>query len=578
MSSHRVRRFAAQEALALLFANDDSATDVSDEEEAYVDNHEEEALTGHELQREESVEVTDGDAVEYFMSESSEDSNSSDDEIIFEGGDIAFSSLPFESRRRERNIVTESAANLSHPQNEREAFQLFINESMIRTIQRHTNRKAADCRRARNPTRRRSHHSDFSYDEICAGIALVLRAGCDRDNLTSLDDLWSSIEGRPFYKSVMSRSRFKFFLRVIRFDNYRTRMDRQRDDKLAAFSEVWNAFGQNLTKHYIPKAVLTVDEQLVGYRGRAPGRTYLPSKPRKYGIKIFWLAEADSGFALKGKIYTGREESGVHRNLGRDIVVELTQPYHGTNREVVTDNYFTSHQLACDLLDRGLTLLGTLRNHRREIPAQLRNKKRPVNSSLFVHDHNRKIVLVSYIPKKNKNVTLLSSSHSGEQRQGPDNKPALIFDYNVGKKGVDQLDQNVEEYTCRRKTVRWPLLLFFNILDIAAYNGYLLMKFDNDKVNRKDFLRNLTFQLAFPHTRRRFALNPRLSRNVRSAALLLGFLSSEEPLHVDRQHGSKLSRCHACGKVTRSICDACQTAVCPMHRKITKSCVCFLCK
>ena len=45
------------------------------------------------------------------------------------------------------------------------------------------------------------------------------------------------------------------------------------------------------------------------------------------------------------------------------------------------------------------------------------------------------------------------------------NKPELIIDYNFGKKGVDQLDKAIEEFSCRWKTVRWPLLLFFNILD-----------------------------------------------------------------------------------------------------------------
>ena len=34
-------------------------------------------------------------------------------------------------------------------------------------------------------------------------------------------------------------------------------------------------------------------------------------------------------------------------------------------------------------------------------------------SSEFVHDHNIEIAMVPYLPKKNKNIVLLSSSHSG---------------------------------------------------------------------------------------------------------------------------------------------------------------------
>ena len=49
-----------------------------------------------------------------------------------------------------------------------------------------------------------------------------------------------------------------------------------------------------------------MDEELVGYRGKVPGRTYMPTKPRKYGAQFFWLCEA-TGFALKGMIFSGRE-------------------------------------------------------------------------------------------------------------------------------------------------------------------------------------------------------------------------------------------------------------------------------
>ncbi|CAK8690146.1 unnamed protein product [Clavelina lepadiformis] len=43
---------------------------------------------------------------------------------------------------------------------------------------------------------------------------------------------------------------------------------RQRNDRLAAIREVWEAFNINLRNIYTPKESLTVDEQLVGYRGK----------------------------------------------------------------------------------------------------------------------------------------------------------------------------------------------------------------------------------------------------------------------------------------------------------------------
>ena len=233
----------------------------------------------------------------------------------------------------------------------------------------------------------------------------------------------------------MSLNRFVFFLRCARFDNYRSRPQRLETDRLAAISDIWKQFVSNLRRHYIPGETLTLDEQLVGYRGCIPGRTYIPSKPSKYGLKVFWLAEAHTGFALNAIIYTGRERNAApHRNLGQDVVTELVRPYYTTGREVVTDNFFTSHSLAVALLEQNITLLGTIRPHRREIPEQLKSKRREVGSNTFAHDHENKIVLVSHIPKRNKNVILLSSSHCGNSVIPEEkNKPAMILDYNSGK-------------------------------------------------------------------------------------------------------------------------------------------------
>ena len=67
----------------------------------------------------------------------------------------------------------------------------------------------------------------------------------------------------------------------------------------------------------------------------------------------------------------------------------------------------------------------------------------------------------------------------------------MILDYNFGKKGVDQFDQNIEEYACRRKTVRWPLLVFYNLLDVAAYNGFIMLKNSGYQFDRKSYLKKL---------------------------------------------------------------------------------------
>jgi hypothetical protein len=48
-----------------------------------------------------------------------------------------------------------------------------------------------------------------------------------------------------------------------------------------------------------------------------------------------------------------------------------------------------------------------------------------------------------------------------------DKIPQLFLDYNPGKSGVDMMDSGIEDFTCKRKTNRYPLIFFFNILDVV---------------------------------------------------------------------------------------------------------------
>ena len=129
----------------------------------------------------------------------------------------------------------------------------------------------------------------------------------------------------------------------------------------------------------------------------------MPSKPRKYGVKIFWACESTSGFALNGIIYTGKPVDGPpHKNLAFDLVVDLVKPFANTEREIVTDRFFTSHMLARRLLEMKLTLLGTIKAGRKEIPKCMRDvKSRELHSSFSLHTTMKtKLFCVPICPKK----------------------------------------------------------------------------------------------------------------------------------------------------------------------------------
>ena len=93
--------------------------------------------------------------------------------------------------------------------------------------------------------------------------------------------------------------------------------------------------------------------------------------------------------------------------------------------------------------------------------------------------------LLSYVPKKGKNVLLMRSLHrDGRIHDQEHHKPEIIMDDDATKGGVDNMDKLVTAYSCKRRTLRWPLVIFLNMLDISAYNAFVLWMTLNPEWNR----------------------------------------------------------------------------------------------
>jgi hypothetical protein len=157
-------------------------------------------------------------------------------------------------------------------------------------------------------------------------------------------------------------------------------------------------------------------------------------------------------------------------------------------------------------------------------------------------------------------------------------KPLIIHDYNKTKGGVDQMDQNVEEFSVRRKTNRWPVLVFFNIVDVACYNAYIIGRANGNVSSRKNFLKTLSEQLAYPYMMERMRLP---SLRLDTKACLRIFLSQAEEYEnvMNRMPVSSNTprRCNVCGKSSRDACSVCQSIVCAFHKVTVKVVKCLSC-
>ena len=195
-------------------------------------------------------------------------------------------------------------------------------------------------------------------------------------------------------------------------------------------------------------------------------------------------------------------------------------------------------------------------------------KDRQVNSSVFAFHNNT--TLVSCVPKKAKNVILLSTQHHNAEihEDREDKKPEIIMEHNRTEACVDRFDQMIRTYRCQRKTRRWPMKFFQNLLDIAAFNAAVIFFYTNPEVDhgkpqrRRLFLHKLAMDMIAPAIQQR---NPvRLQEN------------PAPPITADGDVGNggkrKRSRCNLCprsvDKKTVEKCSACQKFLCKNHMRI----------
>ncbi len=141
------------------------------------------------------------------------------------------------------------------------------------------------------------------------------------------------------------------------------------------------------------------------------------------------MCDSKSFYPLKGKPYLGKEGDQRQTGLGKKLVMELSEPYKRSNRNITADNFFCDLDLALSLKARGLTLVGTIRKNKRFLPpAFLPSRARPEGSSVFGF-HAAGVTLVSYVPKKNRSVALLSTMHhdAAVDQESEKAKPEIIL-------------------------------------------------------------------------------------------------------------------------------------------------------
>ena len=153
--------------------------------------------------------------------------------------------------------------------------------------------------------------------------------------------------GEIFFQATMSLKRFLYIEACLRFDDPSTRL--ARGTPLAPIFDIYEQFVGNCSKLYSPSDIVTIDEMLIGFRGRYDFCMYIPTKSNKYSIKMQLLADTRTFYLRDALIYCGKETKllgSEHLSVPTRTALTLTRTISGSGRNITADNWYSSVQLA----------------------------------------------------------------------------------------------------------------------------------------------------------------------------------------------------------------------------------------
>uniref|UniRef100_A0A3Q4MXL3 PiggyBac transposable element-derived protein domain-containing protein n=1 Tax=Neolamprologus brichardi TaxID=32507 RepID=A0A3Q4MXL3_NEOBR len=226
---------------------------------------------------------------------------------------------------------------------------------------------------------------------------------------------------------------------------------------------------------------LTIDEQMVPFKGRNRLKQDLPSKPKKWGYKILILTGSD-GIPYNLEVYTGRVNQPPELpdvGASGNVVLRLAQPIpKEENYKLFFDNWFTSVPLVVTLNEQGIGCTGNVRGNRLpgvnlKSDADLKRAGRGAFEEKIAMVRETTLHVVKWYD--NRSVTLLSD-HIGAnpvtevERWGRKQKkhitvqcPAVVQEYNKNMGGV---------------VAKWYHRLVFHFLDMIIVTTWLLYRRD----------------------------------------------------------------------------------------------------
>lgn len=278
-------------------------------------------------------------------------------------------------------------------------------------------------------------------------------------------------------------------------------VDAESKDKIEPFLE---SMTKSFQQAYYPSKDISIDEMVIGFRGRWKFKQFNSSKPSKYHIKTFGLCESSSGYVYNLFTYYG-SETGYHPSLDPScsqaikVFEKLLRPLE-KGHHIFADRYYTSIPLLEYLCAHGFYYTGTVDVRRKFFPQELKTLRLDYLGMKWFLRQDKTLLTVAFRDKKaKKNCTVVTNDGSVatteiRRRSGTIHKPTCIDHYNQKMNGCDRADQRVQYYGMhKRKSYKWWKKVFHFILEITVINSSII--FDERKKLQENYTKKMPLKV-----------------------------------------------------------------------------------
>jgi len=387
-----------------------------------------------------------------------------------------------------------------------------LTDEDLQLVAEETNRYASQYFQS-HPTDTLPPHSrlrawtDTDAEELKLFFALFVAMGLVSKH--KLANYWTTdeVSVTPFFGSVMTRNRFELILKFLHAADNSKATARGQDgyDPLYRIRVLHDRYLNRSRSVYIPKCELSLDEATMLWKGNVSYRVYNPNKPIKFGMKIYEVCEASSGYVVNWQVYTGKtDQNQEHGHSYRVVFDLLDSDVREKGYRVYMDRYYSSPKLFGDLHAQKIGATGTVMPNRKEMPKEAASLK--LKRGEHIVYHRPPIQCVKW--KDKRDIYMLSTVHgctmvdSGvvDRKTGAAiQKPECILHYNKHMGGVDRNDQLSKYYSFARKVMKiWKKQFFYllNSMVLQSFIVYLKYSLDQPKLSHYDFRLTLVRELV----------------------------------------------------------------------------------